>query len=121
MPQQGGQKDDGRHKRRREGRDECVLRREREPSATEVRAGNARHERVHDETERDEERGPTELRHRAPSGGNDHDFSPLAFGAYFDGHFVIIESRWETNVPFCSWPTTTMWRPTRNRSGTDPR
>jgi hypothetical protein len=44
----------------------------------------------------------------------------VCFGAYFDGHFVIIEPGCATNVPLRSVPSTTMWRPTLKRSGTEP-
>ncbi len=89
-----------------EGRDQRVLGGDREPAAARVRGVGTRDDGVEGQPERDDERGAAELRH-----------GRYVSGAYFDGHFVISESRSATKTPFWSRPSTTMSRPGRNWFG----
>ena len=82
VPDQRGDEDERGDDARPEGRDERVLRREREPAATLPGSVGAGDDGVDRETQRGDERGAAELRH-----------ATLSFLAvYFDGHFVTSES-----------------------------
>jgi hypothetical protein len=49
-----------------------------------------------------------------------YELAELVFGAYFEGHFVIIEPSFATKTPFRRRPSTTSWRPALNCEGTEP-
>ncbi len=108
MSQERCQEHAGGDQRREERGNERVLCGGSESPATEIRSSRTRHERVRDETECDEERGTTELSHGGPSVGTRHDGSPLFFGAYLDGHLVIIDPGSATKTPPRRRPTTTI-------------
>ena len=98
------------HGRRAERGEKCVLSRARQPPAPGESRVDARDQRVERQPEADDQR-------RAPELGHQVRFS----GVYFDGHFVRRESRFATNTPLWSRPSTRTSRPDLNRSGTDPR
>ena len=92
-----------RDERRAEGGDDRVLRREGEPAAPAPRGERAADERV----ERRARSSEAALRGRALPMRYVFDFA----GEYFDGHFVMSEPGFATNVPLRSVPSTTIWRP----------